>query len=1213
MGFDPIFYKTKYIRHNLYSDVTVLRVHFIVSSHLLKLFGKRRYSNANAWLSALEEKFGHLPNDFNAELYLSMYPDLQSTLNHTWQAKGHYIEYGRKEGRTYKPSNTPGNRVENAAEVWVSRFNAAEFIALNPLLAAGVNTNEEAIKLFIEQGIDAVAPMALNSMFDPVFYKLYYKEIREFSPAQAYRHWLFKGLPEGRVGSESQLLKEKLIGRTLFPSAFDWKLYGKRLAPICPDVEQTRWSALEHLLQHGFEESRDIPMLEGDKNYLFECIADFLWGRGKKDSARKALEMCLKHDSENGAIHHKLGDYLLETGFQIEAKSHFIKAYAFNYRSIWTYLTLAELASLSGDFESAYRYLAESKNDFSGERPWRQKLEDVISRHYDRASDEARSLFKMNDRTRAEERFEHALKRITRAYQELDELPVTISFDGPHHVVMFSLLTVPQCRHYRVEQRLQQFQEFGIKVLHFGGHQPYEAASALVGACALIVYREPAIPTTIKLILHAKALGLRTFYEIDDLIFDSNYYPEPIENYGPQVTFDEYIGLLCGVVSYRFAMSLCDEGITTTKQLASHIQSVVTQGVCHVIPNGMDARNEPFVNAPATFPINKDLFIFYGAGTKTHNRNFNECVAPALSELMSARHFVKLIVVGYLDLDPVLNKHLDRIIRLEFCQDISTYWSLLSNVHINLGALTIGEMNDCKSEIKWLEAAVVGVPSIVSDSATYRTMLEDGVDALLVHSIDDWRDALFRLVDDPSLRAKVGMAARRRAKNDYSLAANASKLRHIFEPILRGQIITRRVETIRVLLVHVFFPPQTLGGATRVVRDIVDDLSSRYAGVCEVAVYTTDFGEVAGRSRVGGYGDVPVFRFAPSLPPGAESNFEDQAIEAHFTSVLDAWKPDIVHLHCIQFLTASIAAACRRRGIPYIVTVHDGWWLSRYQFFIDEGGLLQLPSPDGANELNDAKSALRELRRKHYLAEQLREADAITAVSEIFGKLYSSCIHKEVRTTENGLAVDFINKARRNSVRNSQHVRIGHIGGLFTIKGAFLLETALRGGYFNNIEAVVVDHTKEATFSMPVVWGGTKVAIRGKTPPDRVGSLYDELDVLIAPSIWPESYGLVTREALAYGLWVVTSDLGAIGEDIVEGVNGFKINVRNAEALSRVLQLINDDPETFLTPPNFKFTPRSITRQTDEFVSLYQELIKSCANSRQDVVTRGRSVACSLA
>ena len=39
---------------------------------------------------------------------------------------------------------------------------------------------------------------------------------------------------------------------------------------------------------------------------------------------------------------------------------------------------------------------------------------------------------------------------------------------------------------------------------------------------------------------------------------------------------------------------------------------------------------------------------------------------------------------------------------------------------------------------------------------------------------------------------------------------------------------------------------------------------------------------------------------------------------------------------------------------------------------------------------------------------------------------------------------------------------------------------------------------------------------------------YSEQDVLVAPSIWPESFGLVTREALSAGLWVIASDAGAL-------------------------------------------------------------------------------------
>ena len=49
---------------------------------------------------------------------------------------------------------------------------------------------------------------------------------------------------------------------------------------------------------------------------------------------------------------------------------------------------------------------------------------------------------------------------------------------------------------------------------------------------------------------------------------------------------------------------------------------------------------------------------------------------------------------------------------------------------------------------------------------------------------------------------------------------------------------------------------------------------------------------------------------------------------------------------------------------------------------------------------------------------------------------------------------------------------------------------------------------------------------------DLMAHFYAEQDVLIAPSIWPESFGLVTREALSAGLWVIASDAGALAVPI---------------------------------------------------------------------------------
>jgi glycosyltransferase involved in cell wall biosynthesis len=67
-------------------------------------------------------------------------------------------------------------------------------------------------------------------------------------------------------------------------------------------------------------------------------------------------------------------------------------------------------------------------------------------------------------------------------------------------------------------------------------------------------------------------------------------------------------------------------------------------------------------------------------------------------------------------------------------------------------------------------------------------------------------------------------------------------------------------------------------------------------------------------------------------------------------------------------------------------------------------------------------------------------------------------------------------------------------------------------------------------------------------------TLYTSQDVLIAPSIWPESFGLVTREALAAGLWVIASRAGALAEPIEHAVNGLVVEPGSVEELKAALR-----------------------------------------------------------
>jgi len=81
-------------------------------------------------------------------------------------------------------------------------------------------------------------------------------------------------------------------------------------------------------------------------------------------------------------------------------------------------------------------------------------------------------------------------------------------------------------------------------------------------------------------------------------------------------------------------------------------------------------------------------------------------------------------------------------------------------------------------------------------------------------------------------------------------------------------------------------------------------------------------------------------------------------------------------------------------------------------------------------------------------------------------------------------------------------------------------------------------------------WNGYKVSFIAPVSMELMPDFYARQDVLVAPSIWPESFGLVTREALSAGLWVIASDAGALAEPI-------KVSSRPVGAVVRPNELLD--------------------------------------------------------
>lgn len=87
---------------------------------------------------------------------------------------------------------------------------------------------------------------------------------------------------------------------------------------------------------------------------------------------------------------------------------------------------------------------------------------------------------------------------------------------------------------------------------------------------------------------------------------------------------------------------------------------------------------------------------------------------------------------------------------------------------------------------------------------------------------------------------------------------------------------------------------------------------------------------------------------------------------------------------------------------------------------------------------------------------------------------------------------------------------------------------------------------------------GHRVRLLGFQSREQLNALYAESHVLVLPSA-SEGFPKVVAEAAAYGCVSVVSDVSAIGQYIVTGVNGYLLQERSPEAIASALQQLASD------------------------------------------------------
>jgi len=102
-------------------------------------------------------------------------------------------------------------------------------------------------------------------------------------------------------------------------------------------------------------------------------------------------------------------------------------------------------------------------------------------------------------------------------------------------------------------------------------------------------------------------------------------------------------------------------------------------------------------------------------------------------------------------------------------------------VDINLAPLVLNDpFCESKSELKFFEAGVVGVPTVAVANRTFSEAISDGVDGFLAKDTDEWVQKLEKLILEPNLRQKMGQKARETALNRHTTQSGKNREYYAF-------------------------------------------------------------------------------------------------------------------------------------------------------------------------------------------------------------------------------------------------------------------------------------------------------------------------------------------------------------------------------------------------------------------------------------------------
>ena len=457
---------------------------------------------------------------------------------------------------------------------------------------------------------------------------------------------------------------------------------------------------------------------------------------------------------------------------------------------------------------------------------------------------------------------------------------------------------------------------------------------------------------------------------------------------------------------------------------------------------------------------------------------------------------------------------------------------------------------------------------------------------------------------------------------------------------------------MKILHISLGLPPYRTGGLTKYSVDLMHSQGQEHQ-VFLLYPGKFTFSKKTAIKKNKPYGSISVYELVNPLPIpllngiNQPEHFMKEIDHKVYEEFLIELKPEIIHVHTLMGIHKEFFETAKKLDIKIVFTTHDYFGLCPKVNLMDSKGNVCNDFDDGKSCIECNVNAL-SLPMVHvmqsYPYRYLKDSSIVKSLRKIKknqtkNNTIGTSVELEIEEVDVNLATHYIElrdyyltifrlidyfhfnssiakeqfekylevngkivsishqdisdyrQERNVKQRGNEVVRLGYLGPIDTYKGFYSLKDQLDSlkekGYTNWHLGVYGDFVND-----PDTYNPKYYTFYGRYTYSQLKDIFNEVDLLIIPSIWKETFGFIGLEAQSYGVPIMVSEYVGFKDLVQDGETGFIYKVNKHDFIDKLSMILDDTSLLDYVNGNLLKLdfPHLMKQHTKEIINLYQEV-----------------------